>query len=1177
MAGKTPVYGLTFFDFRDSLDSAVNVRKEIERFLLIDKQLFGLYSIFGNGVIDGWTISDGSASGGPPLSVGVNAGIGIINLIATETTSPEIILDLPTNDTVDIYAIITGGTINDRDVDFIWSRTSPGSGSVRLGRVSTVGDEIQNIDSDFRDEIGFIEIIKEEIAKHKHRGTPSKIDLQQETKNQLPGARLEDFDASKIVSGTLDPERIPILDHNDLDNNGLLTHAALDSFVRTLTSGNRELLGEVQAVNLLKTMTSLKHIDSNIEDGYVNSLIISPGITNNDLIDFDTSNAHIDLDTNCISGVPTSVGQVRSVIWETTSAFLTASDRNLVAIARDEVSLSRGGIRTTFVENFEQVPSDNAPIPTFNASTNVISENVKVLSTSDQTFRTQGFFGGEFTTGQETRAIYVKDINSNNDWSDFDELVVDVKSLSETHGSVKMNVTNVSENGTEFTSQDFLLLGEDEVTTNLDPDLNGFERRTFSIKNITRNNVTKLTIFTDDNITKHTFYLDNIFLRNQAQFPPEGSITFRYSSGTSVLFNSINFEADEGANTDIQIRARVANSSQLLDRSVFTPILKSGDVFALEGTDIEISVRLLSNEERDATPVLDSIQLQIIVDSEEVGFNINDSEEWDRGTFSNMQRNFDSSVFSSALSIEDPVPVGDRYFSFKNVVSQNDPNNIAIFGFQAPAFMLSPKQAINFVENQGAKGFDSPFSVYRLENTNFLIADLENDRVVEFTPQGKFVKGIGSHNVVNNDFFFPLTAVYNPVSGIITTAFSQEISIDEISIEKITIWLGGSPIALGPNDQILASNINNRLLSIELSADKVAQLRGINNNVTIQFNPGTFTVNFGFTESAQQLLGLQGLKVFIGDFNFVSGINRPVFANQASSGNWIVGNSSIFFDSDQGGSDVAIFSVNVDERQQFTVEVPPPEEGFYVQWDISIPGEVTSFININTPPPGNRAQINVNNPTEDVVGEHILDFTAQYKNVDTNDVVSTTQSQAKLVINSSSNNQSGDSEEFSVNVPSIIEYDLSDLSVAFSYNKISFSDFTLGSVFEINNNQLLIAGIVKIQDALVEQGSPSSGEETFAEEAFRKLDGYRGKVFIIQKNSGAISFDYDTPDGSYASDAVLDKDGNVVVAETSFVSNTGRIVKLNSFGNIIFQIGGGVFSKINDVRALNDGKVIIST
>ena len=71
--------------------------------------------------------------------------------------------------------------------------------------------------------------------------------------------RLEGIDASKITSGQFDIDRMPLLDHNDLDNNGLLTHAALDSFVNSLSQNNKELLGEIASTNLLKSIIFWKY------------------------------------------------------------------------------------------------------------------------------------------------------------------------------------------------------------------------------------------------------------------------------------------------------------------------------------------------------------------------------------------------------------------------------------------------------------------------------------------------------------------------------------------------------------------------------------------------------------------------------------------------------------------------------------------------------------------------------------------------------------------------------------------------------------------------------------------------------------------------------------------------------------------------------------------------------
>ncbi|GAF73956.1 unnamed protein product, partial [marine sediment metagenome] len=261
--GTTRYYSLAFFDFGDQLDSPLNVNKEIDRFVLIDKQLYGLYSIFGNGVINGWTISDGGFSQEEGISVNISNGLGIINFIASQTDVPGRIISLPPNTTSYIYAVSTGNTTRTRVVNFNrFNQLTAGPNAILLAKVVTSSNAVSVIDNTIREQISFEEVIQEKIDEHKHRGTPTKIDLQEEIKNQLPGARIESLDASKITSGVLNSGTIPLVDHNDLENKGLMTHAALDSFVRSLSQNNKELLGEISTVNLLKTAIFLKYMYS---------------------------------------------------------------------------------------------------------------------------------------------------------------------------------------------------------------------------------------------------------------------------------------------------------------------------------------------------------------------------------------------------------------------------------------------------------------------------------------------------------------------------------------------------------------------------------------------------------------------------------------------------------------------------------------------------------------------------------------------------------------------------------------------------------------------------------------------------------------------------------------------------------------------------------------------------
>jgi hypothetical protein len=90
---------------------------------------------------------------------------------------------------------------------------------------------------------------------------------------------------------------------------------------------------------------------------------------------------------------------------------------------------------------------------------------------------------------------------------------------------------------------------------------------------------------------------------------------------------------------------------------------------------------------------------------------------------------------------------------------------------------------------------------------------------------------------------------------------------------------------------------------------------------------------------------------------------------------------------------------------------------------------------------------------------------------------------------------------------------------------------------------------------------------------------YRGRVKIVEKRSGRVVFDEPTSDGTYASDAQLDADENIVVVEKSFANNTstGRVIKVDELGNVFFQFGLREFAAPNDVRVLSTGNLVVSS
>jgi len=302
MASKTNFYNMGYFDFGDILNSGVSASLEIDRFLLIDKQLYGIYQVFGNGVISGWELTDNGFSDQNGISLSVGAGVGIIKSLASETFSPKSVNLLPPNSTLNIYAIAQGFTFSSREVDFLASTSEVGGGAIFLGQITTGSNSILTINTENRTLISFEQLVQNQIDTHKHRGTPSKIDLTKEVKNQLTSSKIEDFDAEKVQVGRLDQARIPALNHNDLLNNGILTHAQLDSFVQTLSSANAEILGEVSTANRILQTLFLKYQYSNADEFMYNEIDYIPGISPDSYMDEANSTAFVDTISKCVVG-----------------------------------------------------------------------------------------------------------------------------------------------------------------------------------------------------------------------------------------------------------------------------------------------------------------------------------------------------------------------------------------------------------------------------------------------------------------------------------------------------------------------------------------------------------------------------------------------------------------------------------------------------------------------------------------------------------------------------------------------------------------------------------------------------------------------------------------------------------------------------------------------------------
>ena len=1093
----------------------------------------------------------------------ISEGLGIVNFIAAETTFPDNIGNLPPNATFDIYATFRGSTFIDRIVEFTLSFVDISSEfALKLATVTTGANAVKTIDNSVRTPISFQQIIKEEIDAHKHRGTPTKIDLAEETRNQLPGSKIEGIDASKVTSGAFDIDRIPIVDHNDLDNDGLLTHAQLDSFVKTLTQNNKHLLGEVSSINVLKTIIFLKYKFSDVDKHFINELALIPGISPDSFIDFENSTANINLVQRCISGLPPSIGEFVSIFWDDQKSFVNSFKRTNLDVFNGQVTLARDQTALDTVEDFENVQSAGAAVPGFAKTTEIITDKLALTAEGGDTLRSEGFFSGKFKPNRKFRAVFTKTFDSARDWTSFDQLIVNIKTLSTTHPSVSAFFITTDDDGNETESTNFVLLERDATTENPEVGKNDFEKKTFSIDSETRDKVTKFIIFIEETDEKFEFFIDDIFVRNENLFVSQGTIQFRFSNATPLTFHSVFYDIDTPENTEIQVRIRVASSPTLLPRSAFTLPFISGQVLGLDGADAEIEITLLT-EDVKVTPTLKSLELRLLSDADFHGFDIKSISDWNLGDPQNITIKSDPSGQLASVIISNPINVGGLVFGNKDAVSEVDDERVGIHGFSGNNLPVSPDQAIRFGADQ-TKGFDRAVSVVRTFDKRFLVADNHNNRVLEFNSDGELLRGFGSVRAGDEDFY-PFSSVYNPTSGILTVVFSKGVDKESVDLEKISLFIGTAEIALSSADSVVDTKNDDRILAIQLSSSKFNQLIGVKSNVTVNFKTGAFAETIQLNANASELIGALGIEVFIGDFTYIDHIRHPVFVNILDNGNWVVANSSIFSNAatttddvsaaavvefDPDNPDIAIFGYNDLTFSDFSLGsiIEQTSDRLAIAGVFQSNGSVTPASDSDSDITSVQRTIFLENRDD---GELRNAFAVELSSLD-----------GTFGIKRDDTGESVIADSTAVQNPSTGKYEFvfrAEVGVSYTASWQIIPTVGAGSTFQTETFTFTLDSSI-----------------TFNEAAIAAHAGFRGIVTIIDKSTSNKIFQYTSPDGLFPGDVDIDNDGNLLVAETDFGANSGRIITLDSFGNIINQIGQGSFRVINDAKSLLNGNVLVS-
>jgi hypothetical protein len=1096
--------------------------EDSRRFLTIDRQLLGLFEVFGNGVIEGWNVVPGTE-----LSVGITIGRGHINFLAARTLVPKAVTELVPSTVNYIYGQAVETTRFNRDVRFFTdiSRYENEDEIILLAAVTTSLSGVTSIDATVRHDISFIETIRDLINQHRHRGgndNPSKIDLQTEVTGQLPGFRVDDFDASKVISGRLDPSRLPPIDHGSLLNNGVLTHAQLDSFVRNLSNPNVGLLGEVTSSNLLHAYLALKHIWNEVDAYSFNLLALIPGISPDSFSDLSATTAIFDRTNHTIQGIPAISGHLLTTTLRTATDFRAAQSRvNIDVKSQDGVDwfqITRP-FTETIVESFDNVFATAVDIPDWTVET--ISSDNSTTFKSDSAKKADGAFSAKLSIDQGFRLQATRFFDEDQNWSSYNELEISIDTLSPAHGQIRMEVLK-GRDTKEETIVDLLVLDTNEITS-------GFQRVLFDVSNIVRTEVSGLRIYTDSklgwDLSAIVVNVDRIRLNNNLYFSQSGAIRFRLETPQKSKWAAISWDADLNGGT-IQTRARTASNFSIMDEATAVPFSSffsdsGGSPNVTDNTNIEIEVAITSNSGRTLTPVVRYVTLSYVTTSESRGLTIDTTDEFLRAESQSNTRveTITPSLTDGRVVIDGRVDVGDVVYGTLRSLQQIDRFGTPIMGLTGSNLPLSPIQAAREEFVLRTPSLDGVTGVIRLYDRSYLLSDTLNDRILLLSPQGEILGGLASNNArtLANNGLYPLTATYHREAKTLYLTWTSNVNFASLDLSKVIINGSGLSIRLsnttdtaaklqGQNSSLDSGNVTPIVLSESHSTEMEYFLDNQSTNdprLFVNVDPDAVSSGLDLANTNfASLSGARGLPLYVAPIRYVRGIFRPISISVTSAGNWLIGNAKPLL---------------------------------------------------------------LNEESADVV--------------------------------------SGVGKE---EITSVLEINPATGEVVFSDDSVDFTLVTFGSAVEYNERYVLVAGINEdataptgsttktIQTASLGLGStvtsstttlPDQTDTTGAVTSvsvtseFDMISGYRGRVKIVEKRSGRVVFDESTSDGTYASDAQLDANENIVIVEKSFVGNVGkgRVVKIDELGNVFFQFGLREFASPNDVRVLSSGNLVISS
>ena len=858
---RTPIYQLGYFEEQDLTDSVV----EMQRWVTLDVQLYALFNVLGNGVKEGWNILPSSG-----LNVTITPGSGHVVFIAVQSTE-SVTLTLTPSIRNYIYVVLNQTSYWDQSVSFVARASESDELGLYLGYVDTDATQIIDVNTDGRVLLGFITLIQNFIAAHRHIGgdnNPPPVNLSSEVQGIINQRNLPDMDASIIKTGTIDDDRLPAIDHiTKLINQGTLTHAQLDSFVEALNIADPTLMGETSTIDLLQLILALKHVYPDIDEYMVNEIAFIPGISPDNYVDWDNTTATVDINTYSESGGHTITGHAApskrayTKTWDTEAEFGSGTNQD-VYINGDTVCLD--------TEENVLVIDQFADITGWSVLTTDLS-SVPSSLTLDPTTWVFPIYSGKLSIGntQVEVALLIKKEFDAQDWSNYNYIVFYLKTTNVEHGDIFFflndNIAGVQNSYTK-------VLDRNTPTINIDTLQNGWQQITVDISAYTRSEINVIGFYIStqagwDTSKGFDLNIDDIYLTTGNQYKEDGYMRVIYGNNT-FPYEYWRVRWDATIPTDLphstgivfKSRTRVANTQAALNTAVwsaysstsgYTVNLPLGALYKF----IEIEMYFGASTDLSRTATLRKLFLDYYASDVENSFTYNEEDDWESGS----RFNVDIKTVPNAITVSGINELGDIYYGTDKHAKQIDSNLVELYNITGSVLPITTNQVLSTT----SPSLGLVTGIQRGDNGNMWLSDVDNDRIVELDKSGALIRGFygtflsepidtygteemgpGSNvNVIANTASSTIStsidvlhSLYNPNSGILYIVFNADVeniyaSDTTFDINKIYLKIGTQRFYLNDSTVELlgvGEEAYNNWVSLTTSADTSGSAKFIN-------------------------------------------------------------------------------------------------------------------------------------------------------------------------------------------------------------------------------------------------------------------------------------------------------------------------------------------------------------